>query len=145
MWMLLERVRFTLDGVECNKIGVSYEAFSGQPNFCSSPFESCLQNQLWKFWDVSSLNLLVISFLLFWMSLFSFFVIFVSCFYMILTWIFNLSSLVLSTLNKWIVFFPSLFWLFWYEYTTVLEVWSIYTFLKLELYFHELLCTRSCL
>ncbi|RWR84966.1 Generative cell specific-1 [Cinnamomum micranthum f. kanehirae] len=51
MWMLLERVRFTLDGVECNKIGVSYEAFSGQPNFCSSPFESCLQNQLWKFWD----------------------------------------------------------------------------------------------
>ncbi|KAJ8629962.1 hypothetical protein MRB53_023285 [Persea americana] len=51
MWMLLERVRFTLDGLECNKIGVSYEAFSGQPNFCSSPFESCLQNQLWKFWD----------------------------------------------------------------------------------------------
>ncbi|KAK8503820.1 hypothetical protein V6N12_018994 [Hibiscus sabdariffa] len=28
MWMLLERVRFTLDGVECNKIGVSYEAFN---------------------------------------------------------------------------------------------------------------------
>lgn len=70
MWMLLERVRFTLDGLECNKIGVSYEAFSGQPNFCSSPFESCLQNQLWKFWDVSGLNLLLNSFLLFWMSLF---------------------------------------------------------------------------
>ncbi|KAL8114560.1 hypothetical protein AgCh_021428 [Apium graveolens] len=30
-WMLLERVRFTLDGLECNKIGVSYEAFNGQP------------------------------------------------------------------------------------------------------------------
>ncbi|KAJ7010724.1 protein HAPLESS 2 isoform X1 [Populus alba x Populus x berolinensis] len=51
MWMLLERVRFTLDGVECNKIGVSYEAFSGQPNFCASPFWSCLHNQLWNFHD----------------------------------------------------------------------------------------------
>ncbi|XP_028767528.1 protein HAPLESS 2 [Neltuma alba] len=48
-WMLLERVRFTLDGLECNKIGVSYEAFNGQPNFCSSPFWSCLHNQLWNF------------------------------------------------------------------------------------------------
>ncbi|GAB2262690.1 hypothetical protein Droror1_Dr00003687 [Drosera rotundifolia] len=49
MWMLLERVRFTLDGLECNKIGVSYEAFSGQPDFCSSPYWSCLHNQLWNF------------------------------------------------------------------------------------------------
>ncbi|XP_035820538.1 protein HAPLESS 2 isoform X2 [Zea mays] len=47
-WMLLERVRFT-DGVECNKIGVGYEAFQNQPNFCASPFESCLNNQLWTF------------------------------------------------------------------------------------------------
>ncbi|KAK3001970.1 hypothetical protein RJ639_020500 [Escallonia herrerae] len=51
MWMLLERVRFTLDGLECNKIGVSYEAFNGQPDFCSSPLWSCLHNQLWNFWD----------------------------------------------------------------------------------------------
>ncbi|XP_042503336.1 protein HAPLESS 2 isoform X2 [Macadamia integrifolia] len=49
MWMLLERVRFTLDGLECNKIGVSYEAYNGQPNFCSSPFWSCLHNQLWNY------------------------------------------------------------------------------------------------
>ncbi|XP_061337271.1 protein HAPLESS 2 [Gastrolobium bilobum] len=49
MWMLLERVRFTLDGVECNKIGVSYEAFNQQPSFCSSPFWTCLHNQLWNF------------------------------------------------------------------------------------------------
>ncbi|KAL5098895.1 hypothetical protein RYX36_003222 [Vicia faba] len=49
MWMLLERVRFTLDGIECNKIGISYEAFNGQPNFCASPFWSCLHNQLWNF------------------------------------------------------------------------------------------------
>ncbi|KAJ4712803.1 hapless 2, partial [Melia azedarach] len=49
MWMLLERVRFTLDGLECNKIGVSYEAFNEQPSFCSSPFWSCLHNQLWNY------------------------------------------------------------------------------------------------
>ncbi|CAN1332943.1 Protein HAPLESS 2 [Linum perenne] len=51
MWMLLERVRFTLDGVDCNKVGVSYEAFSGQSDFCSSPYWSCLHNQLWNFWN----------------------------------------------------------------------------------------------
>ncbi|MQM13499.1 hypothetical protein Taro_046421, partial [Colocasia esculenta] len=50
-WMLLERVRFTLDGLECNKIGVSHEAYNGQPNFCSSPLWSCLHNQLWNFWE----------------------------------------------------------------------------------------------
>ncbi|KAG4386332.1 hypothetical protein GLYMA_11G026100v4 [Glycine max] len=49
MWMLLERVRFTLDGIECNKIGVNYEAFNQQPNFCPSPFWTCLHNQLWNF------------------------------------------------------------------------------------------------
>ncbi|KAL5817776.1 hypothetical protein ACOSQ3_026154 [Xanthoceras sorbifolium] len=49
MWMLLERVRFTLDGLECNKIGVGYEAFNGQPEFCSSPLWSCLHNQLWNY------------------------------------------------------------------------------------------------
>lgn len=60
MWMLLERVRFTLDGLECNKIGVGYEAFNGQPNFCSSPFWSCLHNQLWNFWEVSVLRVLTL-------------------------------------------------------------------------------------
>ncbi|KAJ4950728.1 hypothetical protein NE237_027560 [Protea cynaroides] len=38
-------MRFTLDGLECNKIGVSYEAYNGQPNFCSLTFWSCLHNQ----------------------------------------------------------------------------------------------------
>ncbi|XP_050227311.1 protein HAPLESS 2 [Mercurialis annua] len=50
-WMLLERVRFSLDGFECNKIGVSYEAFNEQPSFCASPFWSCLHNQLWNYRD----------------------------------------------------------------------------------------------
>lgn len=53
MWMLLERVRFTLDGLECNKIGVGYETFNSQPDFCTSPFWSCLHNQLWNFREVS--------------------------------------------------------------------------------------------
>ncbi|KAG9142424.1 hypothetical protein Leryth_024240, partial [Lithospermum erythrorhizon] len=51
MWMLLERVRFTSDGLECNKIGIGYEAFNGQPDFCSAPLWSCLHNQLWNFWE----------------------------------------------------------------------------------------------
>ncbi|KAL0749224.1 hypothetical protein Bca101_031227 [Brassica carinata] len=49
MWMLLERVRFTLDGIECDKIGVGYEAYNNQPNFCYAPYWSCLHNQLWNF------------------------------------------------------------------------------------------------
>ncbi|XP_071689578.1 protein HAPLESS 2-like [Rutidosis leptorrhynchoides] len=51
MWMLLERVRFTLDGLDCDKIGVGYEAFNSQPSFCSAPFKSCIHNQLWNFWE----------------------------------------------------------------------------------------------
>ncbi|XP_074279994.1 protein HAPLESS 2 [Silene latifolia] len=51
LWMLLERVRFTLDGLECNKIGVGYEAFNGQTDFCAAPFWSCLHNQLWNFFE----------------------------------------------------------------------------------------------
>uniref|UniRef100_A0A0E0EU08 Generative cell specific-1/HAP2 domain-containing protein n=1 Tax=Oryza meridionalis TaxID=40149 RepID=A0A0E0EU08_9ORYZ len=51
-WMLLERVLFTLDGLECSKIGVGYEAFRSQPNFCSSPLDSCLSDQLSKFWEI---------------------------------------------------------------------------------------------
>ncbi|XP_052168258.1 protein HAPLESS 2-B isoform X4 [Oryza glaberrima] len=50
--MLLERVLFTLDGLECNKIGVGYKAFRSQPNFCSSPLDSCLGDQLSKFWEI---------------------------------------------------------------------------------------------
>ncbi|TKW30682.1 hypothetical protein SEVIR_2G054000v4 [Setaria viridis] len=47
-WMLLERVRF---GPECNQIGVGYKAFQNQPSFCSSPVSSCLNEQLWNFWE----------------------------------------------------------------------------------------------
>ncbi|KAL6627423.1 hypothetical protein ACP70R_031149 [Stipagrostis hirtigluma subsp. patula] len=50
-WMIVERVRFVADKRECNKIGVGYEAFKYQPEFCSSPFWSCLNGQLWNLWD----------------------------------------------------------------------------------------------
>ncbi|KAJ1294873.1 hypothetical protein BS78_01G179600 [Paspalum vaginatum] len=50
-WMLLERVRFTLDHLECDKIGVGYEAFQNQPNFCTVTFGSCLFDQLWNYWE----------------------------------------------------------------------------------------------
>ncbi|KAG9458689.1 hypothetical protein H6P81_003197 [Aristolochia fimbriata] len=53
MWMLLERVRFT-DGIECDKIGVSYEAFTAQPDFCSGTLGSCLHNQLRDFWHINT-------------------------------------------------------------------------------------------
>ena len=78
MWMLLERVRFTLDGIECNKIGVSYEAFNGQPNFCASPFWSCLHNQLWNFHEVSTVTI-YFSLLLFWFH----FIPFCNCMYFV--------------------------------------------------------------
>ncbi|KAL5552121.1 hypothetical protein UlMin_002297 [Ulmus minor] len=51
MWMVLERVRFTVDGRECNKIGVGYEAFKNQPDFCSVPNGTCLHDQLWNYWE----------------------------------------------------------------------------------------------
>ncbi|KAJ4952977.1 hypothetical protein NE237_029809 [Protea cynaroides] len=51
-------MRFTLDGLECNKNGVSYEAYNRQPNFCSSPFWSCLHNQLCNYWEVCREELL---------------------------------------------------------------------------------------
>ncbi|GJN35353.1 hypothetical protein PR202_gb24113 [Eleusine coracana subsp. coracana] len=50
-WMLVEKLRFTEDGLECDKIGVGYEAYQNQPSFCSSPIGSCLHNQLWNFME----------------------------------------------------------------------------------------------
>ena len=84
MWMLLERVRFTLDGIECNKIGVSYEAFNQQPNFCASPFWTCLHNQLWNFREVGTStiifsSLILILILLFLVSFLSFSIHFYFC------------------------------------------------------------------
>lgn len=45
-WMVVRRSLVTLDGTECNKIGVSYEAFAAQGNACNLQSGSCLNSQL---------------------------------------------------------------------------------------------------
>ena len=45
-WMLVDREMFTLDGTECNKIGVSYNAFRYETDRCIKHVGSCLHNQV---------------------------------------------------------------------------------------------------
>ena len=49
--MLVDR-HLTTNGDECNKIGVSYEAFALQSNACYREYNSCLENQLKHLYDV---------------------------------------------------------------------------------------------
>ncbi|BBN20540.1 hypothetical protein MPTK1_Vg00525 [Marchantia polymorpha subsp. ruderalis] len=48
-WMAIEKYRYTLDGKECNKIGVSFTAFRYQYGACVQQPQSCLANQLKTF------------------------------------------------------------------------------------------------
>lgn len=45
-WMFISKEGVTLDGSECDKIGVSFEAFQNQANKCGMIIGSCLKNQL---------------------------------------------------------------------------------------------------
>lgn len=45
-WILLPKTLVSLDGRECNKVGVSYEAFASQGNMCNLSPGSCLSSQL---------------------------------------------------------------------------------------------------
>ena len=45
-WMFIDRSDITKDGSECNKIGVSYEAFQNEGNKCEKIVGSCLKNQI---------------------------------------------------------------------------------------------------
>lgn len=45
-WMMVDKHTVTLDGTECNKIGVSHEAFYSQSQRCDKYANSCLDNQL---------------------------------------------------------------------------------------------------
>eukprot|EP00750_Incisomonas_marina_P009609 INCI16055.4.p1 GENE.INCI16055.4~~INCI16055.4.p1 ORF type:complete len:823 (-),score=120.06 INCI16055.4:196-2664(-) len=47
-WMFLDRSYF---GETCNKIGVSYESFRFQSDFCEQAYGSCTRDQLADFWD----------------------------------------------------------------------------------------------
>jgi len=57
-WMVLRDNFFTLDGNECNKIGVSYSGFRNQPGQkCNEPQNTCLASQIKDYWDVSIFQL----------------------------------------------------------------------------------------
>eukprot|EP00826_Nyctotherus_ovalis_P042443 TRINITY_DN4363_c0_g1_i7.p1 TRINITY_DN4363_c0_g1~~TRINITY_DN4363_c0_g1_i7.p1 ORF type:complete len:527 (-),score=100.68 TRINITY_DN4363_c0_g1_i7:674-2083(-) len=45
-WMLVDRSQVTLNGLECNKIGVGYQAFREESGKCNLNPGSCLGNQL---------------------------------------------------------------------------------------------------
>ena len=46
-WMIVPRENFSLDGRQCNKIGVSYSAFRSQENQCKMRIGDCLNNQIY--------------------------------------------------------------------------------------------------
>ena len=46
-WMLVDKTKFTLDGKECDKIGVSFFAFQSQSEKCNIEPGSCLNNQIY--------------------------------------------------------------------------------------------------
>ena len=48
-WMILEREKFSIDGRECDKIGVGYYAFNTQGQRCEVQKGSCLNNQIYHF------------------------------------------------------------------------------------------------
>ena len=56
-WMLIDKIRFTLDGSECNKIGVGYSAFRHQTDRCDYEEGSCLKNQLSHLYDQDTTRL----------------------------------------------------------------------------------------
>lgn len=71
-WMILRDSFFTLDGTECNKIGISYSGFRNQPgDKCHEPFGTCLDQQIKDYWEVSiSFNFFMIVYLHYIFSLF---------------------------------------------------------------------------
>ena len=45
-WMLVDKMKFSLDGKECDKIGVGFFAFQSQSEKCNIETGSCLNNQI---------------------------------------------------------------------------------------------------
>ena len=45
-WMLVDKTKFSLDGNECDKIGVGFFAFNSQSEKCNVDAGSCLNNQI---------------------------------------------------------------------------------------------------
>lgn len=57
-WMLIDKIRFTLDGRECDKIGVGYYAFQTQREKCEVEEGSCLRNQISNLYEEDTSRLL---------------------------------------------------------------------------------------
>lgn len=51
-WLFVAKSEVTLDGRECNKVGISYEGFNTQGSRCEAKAGSCLANQLEALRDV---------------------------------------------------------------------------------------------
>lgn len=49
--LLVQREQVSITGLECDKIGTSYQAFLQQPNACESPVNSCLSQQIRDLFD----------------------------------------------------------------------------------------------
>lgn len=51
-WMIVDKTLVELSGLECNKIGVSFEGFRTESGACRNRVGSCLRNQLEDFYQV---------------------------------------------------------------------------------------------
>ncbi len=45
-WLALPKSLYAVDGLTCNKIGVSYTPYRDQPNRCFATPSSCLRSQI---------------------------------------------------------------------------------------------------
>ena len=50
-WMLVDKTKFTLDGNECDKIGVGFFPFNSQGEKCNIEPGSCLKNQIYHLYE----------------------------------------------------------------------------------------------
>ncbi|KAI6646408.1 hypothetical protein LOD99_12530 [Oopsacas minuta] len=53
-WLVLEKDQVDLSGTQCNKVGVWFQAFRHQENFCSLRNGSCLLNQPEDIWRINN-------------------------------------------------------------------------------------------
>ena len=53
-WLVLDREQVDLSGTQCNKVGVWFQAFRHQEQFCSLRNGSCLLNQAEDIWAVNN-------------------------------------------------------------------------------------------
>nr|CAD7409676.1 unnamed protein product [Timema poppensis] len=50
-WLVLSTSQISLDGQDCNKAGVGFQAFYNQPDRCDAQKNACLNNQPLHFWQ----------------------------------------------------------------------------------------------